>query len=182
MRTSRRPRGFTLVELMIVVAIIGILVSVAFPGFHRVTIRSRTAERRTIMGALKQAADDFYIQKGRLVAADGTPLAAMEGALNPSDTLGPPSSTKRPFEPRMANWLELLPPQNTFIEGNLYYSYRFVLTDTASVRSLLVQARGDLDGDGIMSDTLAYYLREGGIFRLDPTVSTAFGSEDPVSF
>jgi prepilin-type N-terminal cleavage/methylation domain-containing protein len=181
MRRSH-PRGFTLVELMIVVAIIGVLASIALPGFQRVTIRSRTAERRTMMGALKQAADDFYIQKGRLVAADGTSVAAMEGAFNPSNTLGPPNTTKRPFEPTMAGWLNLLPPKNTFIEGNLYYSYRFVISDTPALRSLLVQARGDLDGDGVMSDTFAYYIREGGVFRLDAAGSTPVGSEDQVSF
>lgn len=180
MTRRTEARGFTLVELMMVVAIIGILTTVAFPGFQHVVLRSRAAERRVVMDVLKKAVDDVYLQRGRLEAVDGTPLTGgITCAFNPAGT---PTTYKRAFVPTYDNWAKLVPPNFTAIEGNLYYSYELVVVDTDELHSLLVQAKGDLDGDGIASDTIAYYVREGGVFQLDTSVSTPIGSEDPVSF
>ena len=46
-------QGFTLIELMIVVAIIGILAAVALPAYQDYTVRSRVAEPITLMSAMK---------------------------------------------------------------------------------------------------------------------------------
>ena len=52
---ARPARGFTLVELMIAVGIVGLLASVAVPLLTRATLRSRAAERLTIMRAIADA-------------------------------------------------------------------------------------------------------------------------------
>ncbi|MWJ29032.1 prepilin-type N-terminal cleavage/methylation domain-containing protein [Halomonas sp. ZH2S] len=48
-RPTARQRGFTLIELMIVVAIIGIIASVAYPSYTRYVERSQRAEAKTVL-------------------------------------------------------------------------------------------------------------------------------------
>ena len=56
----RSRKGFTLIELMIVVAIIGILAAIAIPNFMRFQARSRTTEARTNLGAIYTAEVAFF--------------------------------------------------------------------------------------------------------------------------
>lgn len=58
-------KGFTLIELMIVVAIIGILAAVAVPQYQDYTIRSQISEGLSLMDEHKTAIGDFYAQNGR---------------------------------------------------------------------------------------------------------------------
>ena len=60
MLTLRSKKGFTLIELMIVVAIIGILAAIAIPNFMRFQARSRTTEARTNLGAIYTAQVSFF--------------------------------------------------------------------------------------------------------------------------
>lgn len=55
-----RPRGFSLVELMIVVAIIGILSSIAIPNFRKFQARSKTTEAKLQLAAIYTAETSFY--------------------------------------------------------------------------------------------------------------------------
>lgn len=59
-KTLRRQDGFTLVELMVVVAIIGLLSAVAIPNFQKYQARSKTAEAKLQLSAIYTAEASFY--------------------------------------------------------------------------------------------------------------------------
>ncbi|MEO9589054.1 MULTISPECIES: pilin [Marinobacter] len=58
-------QGFTLIELMIVVAIIGILAAVAIPAYQDYTIRAQVSEGLSLASGAKTAMAEFYNQTGR---------------------------------------------------------------------------------------------------------------------
>jgi type IV pilus assembly protein PilA len=62
-------KGFTLIELMIVVAIIGILAAIALPAYQDYTIRSRVTEGLNIAGAAKLAVAETYASRGGVALA-----------------------------------------------------------------------------------------------------------------
>jgi type IV pilus assembly protein PilA len=66
-------KGFTLIELMIVVAIIGILAAIAIPAYQDYTIRAKVTEGLNLASAAKAAVAETAISEGRfLTAANGS--------------------------------------------------------------------------------------------------------------
>ncbi|MEJ7136843.1 pilin [Amphibiibacter pelophylacis] len=63
-RTTVRPHGFTLVELMVAVAIIGILAAVALPAYQDYAKRSRVTEGLTLASGAKTAVTEYYANNG----------------------------------------------------------------------------------------------------------------------
>ncbi len=59
-------QGFTLIELMIVVAIIGILAAIAIPAYQDYTVRAKMTEAITMASAAKASVSEFFISQGSM--------------------------------------------------------------------------------------------------------------------
>lgn len=70
-----KQRGVTLLELMIVVAIIGILSAIAYPSYQEHVRKSRRADAQTALLELAQFMERYYTANGRYVDAAGNPPA-----------------------------------------------------------------------------------------------------------
>ena len=61
---NRKQPGFTLIELMIVVAIIGILAAIAIPTYQRYVIRSQVAEGLNLSSGAQTSVAEFIMENG----------------------------------------------------------------------------------------------------------------------
>lgn len=64
--------GFTLIELMITVAIVGILAAVALPAYQDYTVRGQVSEGFVLSGGVQTAIAEYYAQNGSFPASLGT--------------------------------------------------------------------------------------------------------------
>ena len=74
----KRSKGFTLIELMIVVAIIAILAAIAIPQYKKFQLKAKTAEAKTNLGAIRTAEEAYAAENDVYVLA----------ALHPSNSPG----------------------------------------------------------------------------------------------
>jgi type IV pilus assembly protein PilA len=77
--TMKLQKGFTLIELMIVIAIIGILAAIAIPAYQDYTVRAKVSEGLNLAGAAKLAVSETFDSVGSFKGANqsyGLPAAA----------------------------------------------------------------------------------------------------------
>jgi len=148
-----RASGFTLIELMIAVGIIGLLASVAIPSFAAMQLRARQAERAVIAKAIETTLNDLWLRQGQYPQG-GPGFNYFSGPFNPAF---PPSSQKRVWNttPAYGDWGAL----SLEIEGSLYFSYYTYAFTTGAERTRWVYTYGDLDADGRYS-YLLHHVQE----------------------
>jgi prepilin-type N-terminal cleavage/methylation domain-containing protein len=148
MRTARR--GFTLIELMTTVAIIGLLAAIAIPSFVSYQLRSRQTERAVVSRSIHEAVTLLWIRDGKFPNDFGF----LSFVWCPPNPPGIPLVSKRQFVPGAGDWGRLSMP----IEGALYYTYDVFGEAGAGGRWHFISSEGDLDGDGNRATQTHQYL------------------------
>ncbi len=163
-------KGFTLIELMIVVAIIGILAAIAIPNFLRFQLKAKSSEGKVNIAAIRTAEESYLAEFGTFVDTGVAP------------STGIPGSAKDVFVEVVAvgadfNTLGWAP------EGQVFFQYSVAAT---AGTNYTISAVADIDGDGIAAATRQAwgYVKPVGVTIVgeigDHTECAATGIWDPV--
>jgi len=129
----RNTKGFTLIELMIVVAIIGILSAIAIPNFVNFRYKAKTSEAKANLGAIRSCQESYKAEMETYMVCAATP-AAVPG-INKADFSG--------------GGLAAFQTIGFAPSGQVYYQYEVAQdpNGTSLQLNFYATATGNLDGD-----------------------------------
>ena len=156
----QRQRGFTLIELMIVVAILSILAVVAVPAFIKYMRRAKTTEAIDELDKIHKSASAYY-SGGKITKQDGTALQCQfpsNQALTPDITgkkcCGGALDTDKDdrCDVDSSQWdVAVWSALNFQMSDQHYFGYSFLSSGTNSSAQYTARANADLDCDGVLS-------------------------------
>jgi type IV pilus assembly protein PilA len=128
-------KGFTLIELMIVVAIIGILAAIAIPNFLRFQLKSKSSEGKVNIAAIRTAEESYMAEFGVYVSA---PLSPAPGL---------PQTTKIPFIDAGGTNAASFNTLGWAPEGQVFFQYATAIGTGATASAYTVSAAADIDAN-----------------------------------
>ncbi|MBF0224831.1 MAG: prepilin-type N-terminal cleavage/methylation domain-containing protein [Desulfobacterales bacterium] len=132
--SNDHKQGFTLIELMITVAILGILAAIAIPNFMNYQLKSKAVEARVNLGGIKTCLEVYKSERDTYLVIAQYPLA-------------PPLVQKRPWVPGLSGDFYTIGYDPA---GDVYYCYE--VTSVNPLTDFTAIAIGDLDGNGDISN------------------------------
>lgn len=123
--------GFTILELMIVVTLIGVIASIAIPLFVQYQLKSRSAEGKINLAAIRTCEEAYFAEYKSYVTAVPEPPVL-------------PGNARSPFDSMTTNFAQL----GFAPEGSVYFSYGVAVS--ADGAGYTADAAADIDGDGLV--------------------------------
>jgi type IV pilus assembly protein PilA len=173
----RAAGGFTLIELMIVVAIVGILAVLAAYGVRKYVANAKTTEARAALGRIAKDAAAAYEREGMAGTVLGTRTSAamsrrMCGSASASVPAAASSIQGKKYQSKPTEWNADAAGNSGFacikfsIDQPQYYMYSYAISGSGSNPndSFTATAQGDLDGNGVLS-----------LFQLSGSINPKYG-------
>ena len=149
--------GFSLIELMVVVAIVGILAAVAVPAFMRYIAKSKTTEARQHLEKIYNGARVYFLDQNSTEGQIQPIPPQFPASYGPTPVVSCCAAAGGKCEPLSADWD--VPTWRSIgfsMDDPHYYQYRFVSSGIGSDAEFTAMAIGNLDCDAVQSTFRMY--------------------------